>query len=306
MIEKRNAVLQRAGKGSRLAGLAATLVFCIAMSACQPEMQAPAQRYSLKGKVVAVDATQMKLTVDGEAIPGFMGAMTMPYAVKDAKLLDGLSPGDEITARVVVSGQSAWLEEIVVTKKAANTETKPDPDTAGQFREPTIGEEVPNFELVNQDGKRIHLGQYRGKTLLVTFIYTRCPLPDFCPLMSRNFATLEQDFAKNPETYAKTHLLSISFDAKHDTPAVLRTYAAQNVPGGKPAFTHWEFAVTPSAKAKEITTFFGLFYEEQEGQIVHSLSTAVIAPNGKLLRWYHGNSWTPEQILQDLKTVPAS
>ena len=285
----------------KIVAIASGVALCLAMGACRYGKQPAPQRYELKGKVIAVDRLRKELTVDGEAIPGFMDAMTMPYSIKDAKLLDGLSVGDEITAQVLVLGQSTWLEDVAVTKKGAQS----DPITAGQFHQPVIGEAVPNFELINQNGKRIHLDQYRGKTLLLTFIYTRCPLPDFCPLMSRNFAAIEQQLATNQAEYSRTHLLSISFDVDHDTPAALRAYAGKNVPGGKPVFAHWEFAVTPRAKTKEIATYFGLFFEEQDGQIVHSLSTAVIGPDGKLLRWYHGNGWTPEQILQDLTTVPA-
>src|SRR4029077_13232746 len=105
------------------------------------------------------------------------------------------------------------------------------------------GTQVPDFALVNQDGKRMRLQQYRGKSVLLTFIYTRCPLPDYCPLMSHNFAEIEKALMNSPELYAKTHLFSISFDSQHYTPPVLRNYAKAFVTDrGTRTFEHWVFA----------------------------------------------------------------
>src|SRR5262249_40576376 len=158
--------------------------------------------------------------------------MTMPYPVTDPKLLDVAAPGDQITADVVVTDTSAHLENIVVTKKA-------EPKPAGSLQQGLPGGMPPNFEFVNQDGKRVQLQQYRGKTVLLTFIYTRCPLPEYCPLATHNFAEIEKELAKSPATYAKTHLLSISFDSDHDTPEALRNYSKSFMT--KPAYDHWEF-----------------------------------------------------------------
>jgi protein SCO1 len=136
---------------------------------------------------------------------------------------------------------------------------------------------------------------------LLTFIYTRCPLSDYCPLMSTNFALTEEALGKNRQAYSKTHLLSISFDPKYDTPKVLREYGeAYLQKNGKRAFQHWEFASAPSTEMKEIARFFGLFYEEEKGQIVHSMSTTITSPEGKIYRWYHGNDWKSSDVLNDL------
>src|SRR5262249_52474942 len=144
---------------------------------------------------------------------------TMPYPVVDPKLLDVAAPGDQITADVVVTPTAAHLENIVVVKKAEA------PKPGGSLRERVPGEMPPNFELVNQDGKHIRLQQYRGKALLLTFIYTRCPLAEYCPMATHNFAEIEKALAKTPAAYAKTHLLTISFDSQYDTPEVLRNYS---------------------------------------------------------------------------------
>jgi protein SCO1 len=132
------AVGRRQKQAVLLVLLAAAFSICAQFVSCHSERRPQEQRFALKGKVVAVDKAQRKLTVDHEAIPGFMEAMTMPYAVKDAKLLDSLSPGDQITAQVVVTDRSVWLENIAVTKKA----TVPPSTSASRFHAPAAGEEI--------------------------------------------------------------------------------------------------------------------------------------------------------------------
>ena len=147
----------------------------------------------------------------------------------------------------------------------------------------------------------MRLRDYRGKSVLLTFIYTRCPLLDFCPLMTRNFAQIEQALAENQPVYQKTYLLSINFDPQHDTPAALRTYAESQAYRDNPVnFRHWEFAILPSEQREEVARFLALTYSEQQDQIIHSLSTAIISPNGKLYRWYHDNDWQPSAVLGEL------
>lgn len=279
---------------------------CISLTACSPQKEPPApqaHRYELKGKVVSIDRSKQQLVVDHGDIPGFMAAMTMPYPVKDANLLNDLAPGDQITAQVVVSNDSVWLENIVVVKKGTGAESRP----ASRFHAPEEGEEVPIFELVNQDGKKIQLDRYRGKAVLLTFIYTRCPMPDFCPLVTRNFAEIEKALAKEPAKYSKTHLLSISFDPKNDTPQALRKYGEKFAPeNGKHTFDHWEFAVAPEAKVEEIAKFFGLLYKDDKGLLLHNLSTAIISSDGKIYKWYTGNEWKAAELLKDLSSSLAA
>jgi protein SCO1/2 len=249
--------------------------------------------------VVQVDKAQQHLVIDHEEIPGFMGAMTMPYPVADAATLERVSPGDQITADVVVSDNQIRLENVVVVKKGDGKSAPPGAELQPSERPGP----VPDFALVNQDGKRIHLRQYRGKSVLLTFIYTRCPLPDYCPLMTHNFAEIEKTLMNSPELYARTQLLSISFDAQHDTPAVLRNYAQAFVADrGARTFAHWEFATVPAAEKSATTKFFDVFVTEEQGQITHSLSTAIISPDGVVYKSYTGNDWRPADALADLRS----
>lgn len=277
---------------------AGNVVLLITLAACAPKAEQP-KRFELKGKVVNIDKSQNILEVDHEAIPGFMGAMSMPYHVKDVHLLEDLAPGDEITAQVVVSGGGVWLENIFVLKKGTGASARP----AGKFHAPEEGDAVPGVELVNQSGKHVNLNSYRGKSVLLTFLYTRCPMPDFCPLMTKNFAVIEKALAQRPEMYSRTHLLSVSFDPKFDTPQVLASYGEKYVlQTGRNKFDHWEFVVPPEADTQKFANFFGLLYTEENGILDHSLSTVIISPQGKIFKWYPTNTWNPEDVLKDLES----
>ena len=225
-------------------------------------------------------------------IPGFMSAMAMPYPIPDQKALAGLSAGDEITADVVVTGDGKYhLENIVVTKKGDGGSQGP---PAENLHEPQPGEKVPDFTLVNQDGKTIHLDSFKGKVTLITFIYTQCPFADYCPLVSKNFAQIYKAMRAKPELYAGVRLLSVSFDPAHDTPAVLRKYGSTfNATTGGDPFSRWEFATAPPKDLEKIAQFFGVYYDTSQKVIVHSLSTSVISPQGTIYKWYSGNEWKP-------------
>lgn len=258
------------------------------------------KRYQLTGKVLSVAKEAGSANIDAAAIPGFMGAMAMPYPIPDEKALANLAPGDEIAADVVITGDGKYhLENIVVTKKADGAAKSP---SSQNLHEPAPGEKVPDFVLTNQDGKKFHLNAANGGVTLVTFMYTRCPFPDYCPLVSRNFAQVYAATRSNP----KVRLVSVSFDPKHDTPPVLRqygnTFAATT---GRSPFDRWQFATSRPQDLEKITNFFGVFYDSRKDEIVHSLSTAVIAPDGTIYKWYEGSDWKPEDLVNDATTVLA-
>jgi protein SCO1/2 len=256
------------------------------------------QTFKLKGIVVSSDPSTGEVSVDSEAIPGFMEAMIMPYKLAQPNIASELHSGDHIIGRLRVADAGSLLDQIVVT-----VQSKPDYKPATIYNVPTHGQEVPDFSLLNQNGKQIHLSQFRGKVLFVTFIYTRCPLPDYCIRMSRNFAEMERQLAADPELYAKTHMLSISFDPEHDTPTVLRSYgAAYAAKSGKVSFAHWDFAAPSKKELNSVDQFFGVGVTPGDGQtLTHSLSTAVIGPDGKIVSWYPNNDWKPENLIQDAK-----
>ena len=285
------------------------LLVLLGLSGCQRHERtrsATEKHYDLKGKVVVVEKDKHLVTVAHEDIKDYMPGMTMPFTVSDdwAWVFDvPLVPGDQITATLVVDGAKSWLEDLVITKESSDT-TSP---ATGESIGAKPGDAVPNYRLINQDGKAIRIQDFKGKALLLTFIYTRCQQPDQCTLMSSNFAAIDQELQKQPDVYQKTHLLSISFDPEYDTPKVLRSYgAAFTGKYSEENFAHWEFASGSADEVKGIAQFFGLRYYQSpsgEEQVIHSLRTVVIGPDGKVVKVYRGNEWKPEEILKDLQAA---
>jgi protein SCO1 len=267
-----------------------------------------AKRYHFTGRVIAVDAKNESALIDGDNVPGFMEAMAMNYKIKPASTLSQLATGDSIAADVVVvqsdqntAASDYWLENVTVTTHVKT----PAPGPTSQ-RIPAPGDEVPDFHLTNQDGRRISLHQYRGQALLVTFIYTRCPFPDFCPRVSSNFAEIYKQLTADPALAAHTHLLSVSFDPEHDTPKVLRDYAYSVAhTHDRALFKHWEFCAPTAADLPKVAGYFALTYKPESGLITHDLSTTVIAPNGKIAAWYHGSDWQVSDLIKDATDVAA-
>jgi protein SCO1 len=258
------------------------------------------KQYHVRGVVVSTNAAKSEVTLDSEAIPGFMDAMTMPYTLKTPNVINELHPGDTITATLFASKDSDLLDQIVVI-----TQAKADYKPPVAYKPLNPGDAIPDFTLLNQSGNLIHLAQFRGKTLFMTFIYTRCPLADYCPRMSRNFARLDKMLAADPELYAKTHLLSVSFDPAYDTPKVLRSYGGAYTGNyTNETFAHWDFAAPPQKELDKVLNFFLLgITPEKDKTITHSLSTIVITPDGKVYKWYPENDWTPDQLLSDVKEL---
>ncbi|MGB2629591.1 MAG: SCO family protein [Candidatus Acidiferrum sp.] len=252
------------------------------------------KRYPIQAEVISSNPERQMITVKHGDIPGLMPAMTMSYMVADIKQIQGLGPGDRISADLVVSDSKGRLENIVLVSKG---EGKPSPGTSQRL--PEKGETVPDFAFLNQNGKPIHIKDYLGKTLLVTFIYTRCPLPDYCPRMNENFRQIQAILREQSGSLEKASFLSISFDPEHDTPAVLKHYASiynHATPTGQLA--DWQFAVPSAKDLPEVAYFFGLVYQPGNAQIVHSLSTTLIGPTGKIENFYPDNDWIPADVAQ--------
>jgi protein SCO1/2 len=264
--------------------------------------------FPIRGKIVSVDSVNGNVELDHEAVPGFMDAMVMTYKLKDPSVASELHPGDRITATLLARKTpdgytDAMLDKIVITAQA-----RPDYKPPVSYHVPSAGDAVPDFKLINQDGRTIRLGQFKGRVLLLTFIYTRCPLADYCPRMSHNFAEIDKALQGDPRLYAKTHLLSISFDPKYDTPAVLKKYGeayAGDHAGQR--FQHWDFAVSPQGEMAALTEYFNVGVTPGDsGTLTHSLSTVLIGKDGKVRSWYPTNDWEPADVLAAMKSAAAA
>jgi len=265
--------------------------------------QQAAKRFHIRGIVVSSDARTGSVTVDTDTIPGYMEAMTMPYTLAQPNVATELHPGDTITATLIVTADADTLDEIDVIAQG-----KPDYKPAVTFNDLEPGEAVPDFTFLNQSGRTVRLREWHGKVLLMTFIYTRCPLPNFCVRMSRNFADIDKQLQKEPQLYAKTHLISVSFDPKYDTPVVLRSYGeAYTGKYTKETFEHWDFGAPTEKELPRVLEFFDVgATPEKDKTITHSLSTVVIGPDGRIFKWYPGNDWTPDQVMQDVRKILGS
>lgn len=275
------------------------LPLLLAVSASSLSCGPPPERYELEGSVMSVDVEAGKVTVAHKDIPGYMGAMTMPFSVVDRKLLPSIQEGDKLRATLVVDGNSHWLEDLVVSR-AVGSGSLAEQMAAG----PDLGAAVPDIELVNQDGEPIRMSDYQGKAVVLTFIYTRCPLVDFCPLMNKNFDAIEEELKRDPVLYGRTHLLSISFDPEFDTPELLRTFALQRHGLTEETLSHWEFATGTHENLRILGYELGLTYQAVgEDEIVHNLRTALIAPDGTLSKVYTGNTWSADVVVADMREI---
>jgi len=275
--------------------------------ACRRDAAVPGgggeKRYPVRGTVVQVEFPDSRVVLDHEEIPDYMDAMTMPFAVRDRSLLNGLDAGDVVSATLVVNlrDNRSWLEELRVVSKGQSIDSPS--RTPGRDAKP--GEAVPDVALVDQDGRPLRIADYQGKALALTFIFVRCPLPEFCPRMTSHFAAIEKTLGADPALHEKTRLLSISFDTEHDKPEVLKAYGLPFQPAGKPPFAHWTLASGSADEVRRIAEFFGLEYLPDKGRFNHNLRTVVVRPNGTVFRVHKGSDWEPGDIVNDLRAALA-
>ena len=270
----------------------------LALAACG-RPAADERRYELHGQILAMGAETGEVLIRHEDIKGFMPGMTMPFAVKDRALLDGKAPGDLVTATLVLSGDTAWLSALTRTGSAPLPADAPSaiPAAAGvTLLKP--GSEVPDTPLTDHDGRPLLLSSWRGSAVALTFIYTRCPLPQYCPLLDRRLAEVQRLVAADAALRGRVRLLSISFDPATDTPARLRAHAAKV--GADPAV--WRFATAPPEVVDRLAATFGInVIRETDTTITHNLRTAVIDTRGRVSQILDNNEWSAEALVDALR-----
>ena len=272
------------------------LVVATAAAACS---RAPEpKRYEVRGQILSLDPERNQVVVDHEDIEGFMSAMVMPYKVQDLALLEGKKPGDMVTATLVVEEVDYYLTTLTTTGHEPIKTPAPDPLITDIL---TDGDLVPDHALVDQTDKPLSMQSLRGHRVALTFMYTRCPLPDFCPLMDKHFADVQAQIKKSPDM-ADVQLVSVTLDPAFDTPAVLAQHAKRL--GADPA--RWHFATGSPDEVLAFAKRFGVIAEPGETAValVHNLRTAVIDPQGSLVKAYSGNMWSPAELVADLKATP--
>jgi len=265
--------------------------------AVETKPAAPKQ-YQLTGVVREIDKESGQVMIRHDEIPGYMKAMTMPFDLKGKEVLADLFVGDEVEGTLVVKADDIELNDLVITRPAEPAALNFGPNGLEVKAKPATllpGEDVPDFKVTLQDGKPAKLSDYRGKLVVLTFIYTRCPLPNFCPMMDRKFGELAARL--QPTSKAdQVRLLSVSFDPEHDTPAVLASHAKSR--GAKMPL--WTYAVASHEELGKFGPKLGLMYGPGEKEVMHNLCTAVIGPDGKLIRLDYGTAggaWTADDMM---------
>jgi protein SCO1 len=254
-----------------------------------------AEHYSSTGLILKVDKPGSTVTISHEPFPGFMDAMAMPFDLKGGAQRVALTAGDRVRLRLAVKGGRSWVDRLDVMSAA--------PVDAGLEQTPVthvvvpVGATLPDFELTDETGAPLALSALKGQVVAVTFIYSRCPLPDYCPRMVQNFRAIRARFADRMAR--DLVLLTISFDPQYDTPQVLAQYAASMRAGGP----GWHFLTGDAANVERVCNAFGIQYFPDEGLITHSLQTAVVDRDGRLAATVEGKEFTPRQLGDLIATI---
>jgi protein SCO1/2 len=298
--------------------LAVAFLACPSLAACR----APERTYPLRGQILAVNAERGEIAVKHDDIPGLMPGMTMTFKVADPRVVTERVAGDLIEATLATTDREAVLRDV---RKVGFADLVPAAVAAASsgFELLKEGEVVPDQSFVDETGRARRLGDWRGRALAITFIYTRCPIPTFCPAMDRHFAAVQSALGADRALAPRVKLLSVSFDPAHDTPAVLRAHASKL--GADPEI--WSFLTGPRDEIDRFASGFGVSVarprpqinadprrsdskapisgnlRESAADIAHNLRTAIVRPDGRLARIFTGNDWTPGQLLEALKSV---
>jgi protein SCO1 len=298
-------VFSRQMRNSWIWRSALALQLIVALSACsRSEKQADNQRrFEARGIVRGFAPDRSTVEIEHETIPGFMPSMTMPFSPKDLSEISALQRGDAISFRLTVTDKDSSIDQIrridarQVQLPAQKKEVSSPARSSDRLRE---GDTMPEFTLIDQDGRTIMLNDFRGRPFVLTFIFTRCPLPNFCPMMSRHFAALQSAIEIGTDPVAGTQLLSISFDPDFDSPKVLKTFAA-----GEHADPNvWTFATGAKPEIEKLTHEFSVFVQPEGGSISHGLVTALIDRDGRIAKIWRGNGWSPEEVIRQLHSLP--
>ena len=254
--------------------------------------------FLVNGILRKLDADGRTAIIEHEEIPGYMSAMTMPFTARNTNELIGLQPGDPVVFRLNVTANDSWIDKL----KKATAPVAAEPPQREPIRlvrnveELKIGDAIPDYHFTNELGQAISLSQFKGQALALTFMFTRCPLPNFCPLMSRNFSEVYKLVVAKSDAPTNWHLLTISFDPHHDPPAVLKAYAERYEYDPK----KWNFVTGAMIDIDAITDQFGLTISVQNDQWDHKLRTAVIDAQGRVQKILIGNQWKPDELAEEI------
>ena len=265
----------------------ALVALAAALAACSTRDGSDGRRFPLTGTVVGHETSPSRVVVAHEAVAGLMPAMSMPFEVVGAA--PATREGDRIAATLVVTNTRSWLEDVKITAASS----APARGVAAA-RSAAPGVLVPPLQLIDQGGQSFNLQAFAGRILVVTFLYTRGPLPDFCPLMIAHLESVRQR-ANQAGLGGRLALLGVTLDPDYDTPAVLRAFGESRLKGGR-RFDQWTLATGTPAQIDSLTSLFGVRHQNVNGTVTHTLSTAVVGHDGRIMRVFDSNSWRPDEL----------
>ncbi len=261
--------------------------------------------YTVRGVVVGLGEDGKSVKVKHEEIPGYMMAMTMPFEARPTNELTGLMRGDQIEFRMRVTETDGWIDQVRIlgTTKTEPTNAVNDIKVIPDVPELKAGDLVPNYTYTNELGRVIHLADYRGQALAITFIFTRCPFPTFCPRMTEQFGKVSKLLKSAPDAPPNWRLLSLSFDPDFDTPATLQVYGQRHQ--YDPA--RWSLATGSFNQIERLTGHFGLYFGRNVpiAQQNHNLRTVVLDTLGRVHEIFVGNEWTAEELVTSIRAAAA-
>lgn len=259
--------------------------------------------YAVTGVVSALRPDGSNVVIRHEAIPGFMAAMTMTFRARDTREVARLQPGDRVTFRLLVTDDESWIDgvERIGVAEAAPAFEYEHSRVVRDVEPLELGDPMPDYVFTNQFRQPVRLGDYRGSAVGLTFVFTRCPLPDFCPRMLKNLAAAEAAMRADASGPTNWHLISMTIDPAFDTPEVLRAQAESYRYDPR----RWTFLTGALIDIDSLTEQVGLVFRRQTPDALpdHNLRTLVIDPEGRLARVIVGNTWTPEELAADLRAA---
>ncbi len=285
-------------RNSRFLPLLSGLCFAIFCGCGKAPPPATTQTFAGKGIIKELEPDGRTVVISHEAISNYMPAMTMPFEVPDTNELRGLSAGDSVSFRMVVTPTHGWIEGI--TKLETPKQAVPAPVGPVHFARAMApldeGDLLPNYDFTNELGQAVRLNQFRGRVLAFTFFFTSCPFPDFCPRMTSNFAEAARRLTDMTNAPSKWQLLSISFDPATDTPQRLRSYAdaAHYDP------SHWSFLTGDEKQISNLADQLGENYWHEGASIGHNLRTVIVDPKGHITKIFGGNKWTVDEFVEEM------
>jgi protein SCO1 len=275
---------------------------CGKTSATAATESASYSRHAMRGEVLGKSATTEQITVEQPVIPDFMPAMDAVYMMNDPAKFRALAAGDQITGTILtpVDGGANLLADVMVTAEPKR------PLTAERIPAHLLltGETVPEIPMVNQAGQPVTFAKFRGKALLLTFVDSKCT--EDCPIITARFQKVNQLLEREGQVWSSSHLLTVSIDPANDTPPVLRQYGLKYLDNDAQGFAHWSFVDLTAANLKKLATAFGVIYQpSKDGDIEHTMVTALVGPDGTVEQTWNGDDWDPKDVAQAVEYAAA-